>query len=149
MLFAIGDLIDAKNIVQWLMACLHVELSPTSAQFGDLIDSALMARYIWETSSIAAIGNTVYMSNATVSQTIDMSLVELGESIVFNKVGEAVGLNLLPTFSGIGIARRFAAGYYDVSADSVGVMSYAVLITNMSPTLMTAKVALINRAFYK
>ena len=121
---------------------------PTSAQFGDLIDSALMARYIWETSDIAAIGNTVYMSNATAAQTIDMQAVELGESFVFNRVGEAAGLNLLPTFSGSGIARRFAAGYYDVSADSSGVMSYAVLMTNMSPTLITLKVALINRALY-
>lgn len=121
---------------------------PTSAQFGDLIDSALMARYIWETSDIAAIGNTVYMSNAAAAQTIDMQAVELGESFVFNKVGEAAGINLLPTFSGSGISRRFAAGYYDVSADSPGVMSYAVLMTNMSPTLTTAKVALINRALY-
>ena len=122
---------------------------PTSAQFGELIDSALMARYIWETSDIAAMGNTVYMSNATAAQTIDMQAVELGESFVFNKIGEAIGLNMLPTFSGNGISRRFAAGYYDVSADSAGVMSYAVLMTNINPSLMTAKVALINRAFYK
>ena len=122
---------------------------PTSAQFGNLIDSALMARYIWETSDIAAIGNTVYMSNATAAQIIDMQAVELGESFVFNRVGEAAVINLLPTFSGSGISKRFAAGYYDVSADLQGVMSYAVLMTNMSPTLMTSKVALINRAFYE
>lgn len=121
---------------------------PTSAQFGDLIDSALMARYIWETSNIAAIGNTVYMSNATAAQTIDMQAVELGESFVFNRVGAAAGLNVLPTFSGTGVSNRFAAGYYDVSADSAGVMSYAVLMTNMSPTLTTLKVAIINRALY-
>ena len=89
------------------------------------------------------------MSNATAAQTIDMQAVELGESFVFNKVGEAVVLNLLPTFSGSGIAKRFAAGYSDVSADITGVMSYAVLMTNARPTLMTAKVALINRAFYE
>ena len=130
------------------MACLQVELSPTSAQFGDLIDSALMARYIWEASNIAAIGNTVYMSTATGAQTIDMQAVELGESFVFNRVGNAAVLNMLPTFSGDGISRRFAAGYYDISADSTGVMSYAVLMTNMNPTLMTFKVALINRALY-
>ena len=94
-------------------------------------------------------GNTVYMSNATAVQTIDMSAVELGESFVFNKVGEAVAVSLLPTFSGNGIAKRFAAGYSDVSADAAGVMSYAVLMTNVHPTLMTSKVALINRAFYK
>lgn len=121
---------------------------PTSAQFGDLIDSALMARYIWETSDIAAIGNTVYMSNATAAQIIDMQAVELGESFVFNRIGDAAEINLLPTFSGSRIAKRFAVGYYDVSADSAGVMSYAVLMTNMSPTLMTFKVALINRALY-
>lgn len=121
---------------------------PTSAQFGDLIDSALMAQYIWATTTIVAMGNTVYMSNATAAQTIDMQAVELGESFVFNRVGDAAGINLLPTFSGNGISRRFAAGYYDVSADSAGVMSYAVLMTNMSPTLMTFKVALINRALY-
>ena len=122
---------------------------PTSAQFGDLIDSALMARYIWETAStFAAMGSTVYMSNATAAQTIDMQAVELGESFVFNRVGEAAGINLLPTFSGSGISRRFAANYYDVSADSPGVMSYAVLMTNMSQELLTLKVALINRALY-
>lgn len=124
---------------------------PTSAQFGDLIDSALMAQYIWETSDITAIGNTVYMSNSTAAQTIDMHAVECGESFVFNRFGEAAVLNLLPTFSGNGmISRRFAAGYYDVSADSEGVMSYAVLMTSMNPALITLqKVALINRAFYK
>ena len=122
---------------------------PTSAQFGDLIDSALKARYIWETAStFAAMGSTVYMSNATAAQTIDMQAVELGESFVFNRVGEAAAINMLPTFSGDEIALRFAAGYYDVSADSLGIMSYAVLMTNMSLSLTSFKVALINRVLY-
>lgn len=116
---------------------------PTSAQFGDLIDSALMANAIssLNASSWAAVGNGVFVNAYSSTLSVNLSALEAGESCVINKLGTASICNAAISFSGK-TTLRYAAGYSDVSADATGVMSYAVLVINSS-------VALINRAFYK
>lgn len=61
---------------------------PTAAQFGDLIDSALMAKHMTVTSTtIVASANCIYASTTASATTVDVSYLIEGESCVVNKVG--------------------------------------------------------------
>ena len=117
---------------------------PTSAQFGDLIDSALMANFtqVTDTGVINAVANTTYW--CTISGTVYVTLnnIVVGESCVVNRFGSAVIANAVTNFTGSSKSPMYAAGYSDVFADTTGVMSYAVLIA-------AGIYPLINRAFYK
>jgi hypothetical protein len=117
---------------------------PTSAQFGDLIDSALMANATLESASFNAVANTVH--NITTSSAITCALSNLtyGESCVINRVGNATVCNATTTFAFNNGPLYYAAGYSDVSANATGAMSYAILIAGN-----TTRWVLINRAFYK
>lgn len=121
-----------------------MELSPTSAQFGDLIDSALMANATLEYASFNAVANTVH--NITISSAIICTLSNLtfGESCVVNRVGNTTVCNATTTFAFNSGPLYYATGYSDVSADATGAMSYAILIAGN-----TTRWVLINRAFYK
>ena len=120
-----------------------MELSPTSAQFGDLIDSALMANAMisLDASSWLAVGNSVYINARDGGLSVDLSALEAGESCVINKSGHVSICNATIHFSGK-TTIKYAAGYSDVLADVAGTMSYAVFV-------ISNQLALVNRAFYK
>ena len=117
---------------------------PTSAQFGDLIDSALMANATLESASFNAVANTVHNITTSTAITCTLSNLTYGESCVINRVGNATVCNAAITFAFNNGPLYYAAGYSDVSADATGAMSYAILIAGN-----TTRWVLINRAFYK
>ena len=117
---------------------------PTSAQFGDLIDSALMANATLESASFKAVANTVHNITTSSAITCTLSNLTYGESCVINRVGNATVCNAAITFAFNSGPLYYAAGYSDVSADATGAMSYAILIAGN-----TTRWVLINRAFYK
>ena len=117
---------------------------PTSAQFGNLIDSALMANATLESASFNAVANTVHNITTSSAITCTLSNLTYGESCVINRVGNATVCNATTTFAFNNGPLYYAAGYSDVSADATGAMSYAILIAGN-----TTRWVLINRAFYK
>ena len=117
---------------------------PTSAQFGDLIDSALMANVTLEVTSFNAVANTVHNITSLSAITCTLSNLTFGESCVVNRVGNTTVCNAAITFEFNKGQLYYATGYSDVSADASGAMSYAILIAGNA-----IRWVLINRAFYK
>lgn len=118
---------------------------PTAEQFGDLIDSALMARTKHVSASFNAIANTVHNISGSVSTIVcTVSRLALGESCVVNRVGSAAVCNAAITFEYSNGTLYYAAGYSDVSANATGAMSYAILIAGD-----TLPWVFINRVFYE
>lgn len=116
---------------------------PTAAQFGDLIDSALMANFVQTSDiTITVAANTTYWCTASHIINVKLDYINAGESCIFNRYGSAAIANSTVRFTGTGKTIMYAAGYSDVSADNTGCMSYAILVPKTS-------FALVNRAFYK
>ena len=120
---------------------------PTSAQFGALIDSALMAKVEVASSTINSAANTIYnipSSNGATTVTVNVQLNE-GESIIVNKF-----ITSQPNFtlhiSYIGSLYKMS-GYDDVAISGPGVMSYAILCIENGNS--DDRTYLINRAYYK
>lgn len=118
---------------------------PTSAQFGDLIDSALMANAKIESASFNAVANTVHSIATSSAITCTLSNLTCGESCVVNRMGNIIDCNTTTTFVFDNGPLYYATGYSDVSADAPGAISHAILII----AGIGAHWALINRAFYK
>ena len=118
---------------------------PTSAQFGDLIDSALMANVTLESASFNAVANTVHNITTSSAITCTLSNLTYGESCVINRVGSATVCNTAIKFVFNNGPLYYVTGYSEVSADAAtGAMSYAILIAGN-----TTRWVLINRAFYR
>lgn len=118
---------------------------PTSAQFGDLIDSALMANATRESASFYAVANTVHSIATSLAITCTLSNLTCGESCVVNRMGNIIDCNTTVTFVFDSGRLYYATGYSDVSADAPGAISHAILIIEG----VGINWALINRAFYK
>ena len=116
---------------------------PTATQFGDLIDSALMANMVQTSDrTITVAANTTYWCTASHIINVKLDYINAGECCVVNRYSSATIANSTVKFTGTGKTIMYAAGYSDVSADNTGCMSYAILVPKSS-------FALVNRAFYK
>jgi hypothetical protein len=116
---------------------------PTSAQFGDLVDSIFAAKFMTVSStSINAVPNTLYSINAgTSTVTINANALERGESFIVDRGTDAIYANAKVDFVHNNMV-MYAKGYADVSAPQDDcMMSYAALLCG-------DYVLLVNRAYY-
>ena len=124
---------------------------PTSAQFGDLIDSALMANVEQATATqFSAQPNTIYDMTTTADVRVMCNAVVPGDSFVVNKRGSSAVCNSSVDFICVGDYDDtfYADGYADVTAIGTGIMSYAVLIAISAVSSYVGIGILINRTFY-
>lgn len=118
---------------------------PTAVQFGDLIDSALMAKTVNPTgSAIDIVANTIYYYYSTSTTMIQARCINLaaGESFVLNVVGDypshidaPVAFNGQTTIYGM-------HGMAELTADdSDYLVSYAAVVVSY-------QIMLVNKAYY-